>query len=58
MWQRTTDYSWFLLMRVADSQAEAAFEKPEDDAMSTTGVAISISSTVTIPAGFRRDVAC
>lgn len=51
VWQRTADHSWFLLMKIADPQVDAALDAPEDDAPSTTSTAVSIPSARTIRAG-------
>ncbi|KAK0616479.1 hypothetical protein B0T14DRAFT_568079 [Immersiella caudata] len=54
VWQRTADQSWFLLMKIADPQVDAALDAPEDDSEFTATTAVSIPSTVTIRAGLEE----
>ncbi|KAK0644064.1 hypothetical protein B0T16DRAFT_377950 [Cercophora newfieldiana] len=52
VWQRTADHSWFLLMKIADSQVDEALVAPEDNNESTASTAIP--STMTIRAGLEE----
>ncbi|KAF2118035.1 hypothetical protein BDV96DRAFT_407771 [Lophiotrema nucula] len=53
LWQTTSDQSWFLLMRMADSKVDSVLEACDSDASSST--AVSIRSAVTIRAGLRSE---
>ncbi|KAK4177570.1 hypothetical protein QBC36DRAFT_326791 [Triangularia setosa] len=58
-WQRTADQSWFLLLRIADSQVDLALKMPTDfetiDNKTHASTATAIPSTVTIRASRLQD---
>ncbi|VBB73722.1 Putative protein of unknown function [Podospora comata] len=58
-WQQTTDQSWFLLMRIADSQVDLALQTPTNldaiDDKPHSNTATAIPSTVTIRASRMQD---
>jgi len=54
VWQRTADHSWFLLMKIADPQVDAALEAPDEYIESTASTAVSIPSTAVIRAGLEE----